>query len=609
MSGRHVSVIVHYGADAGGLPYVTREIYWPMLRTKPLDVRGYLRRAYEDHAIPRVLADGKALTSAPLLRVRFDGILTLEQRETDGLVITRRFFPSLDKPAVFELWTVLNRAKTPVRLEIAPRESRETDKGVYGDYVIETSVEPSGQILINPAAQGSFAFVFHARRASTPRPVFAPKAQEEARVAFLRKISSSLRLVTPDPVLNQAFTFAKQRTTQSIFETAMGLVHSPGGRSYYGGVWANDQAEYAGPFFPYLGDDTANHASLNAYRIFARAMKPDYSPIPSSFEVEGEVPYTLCGDRGDAAMVAYGASLFALTLGDRAVAEELWTPIQWCLEYCRRKTLPAGVVASDTDELEGRYGAGEANLSTSTLAYGALTFAAALGKSLGKKEVKDYARRAEKLEAAIEHYFGATVQGYDTYRYYEANTTLRSWICLPLCMGIFRRKAGTISALFSPNLWTEDGLATEAGREAFWDRETLYAFRSVFIAGETETAFGHLRSYSVRRLLGEHVPYPVEGYPEGNQAQMAAESALYCRIFTEGMFGIRPTGLRSFRCAPRLPAGWNEMSLERIHAFANVWDLRVSREGSKIRLVAVADGKIIFEGTQPEGAAFDVVLP
>ena len=37
---------------------------------------------------------------------------------------------------------------------------------------------------------------------------------------------------------------------------------------------------------------------------------------------------------------------------------------------------------------------------------------------------------------------------------------------------------------------------------------------------------------------GEHVPYPVEAWPEGNQRHLSAESALYCRIFTEGLFGL-----------------------------------------------------------------------
>ncbi|MDR2982626.1 MAG: hypothetical protein LBV12_10320, partial [Puniceicoccales bacterium] len=93
-----------------------------------------------------------------------------------------------------------------------------------------------------------------------------------------------------------------------------------------------------------------------------------------------------------------------------------------------------------------------------------------------------------------------------------------------------------------------------------------------------------LTYYSNQRLLGEHVPYAVEAWPEGNQRHLSAESALYCRIFTEGLFGIRPTGLRSFDCTPRLPEGWPEMKLQQIFAFGQVFDISVSRSGEKLKV-------------------------
>ena len=86
----------------------------------------------------------------------------------------------------------------------------------------------------------------------------------------------------------------------------------------------------------------------------------------------------------------------------------------------------------------------------------------------------------------------------------------------------------------------------------FWDRATLYALRGVFAAGETKKAMEFFQFYSKRRLLGEHVPYPVEAYPEGNQRHLSAESALYCRVVTEGILGIRPTGFNSFSFSPKI---------------------------------------------------------
>ena len=55
-----------------------------------------------------------------------------------------------------------------------------------------------------------------------------------------------------------------------------------------------------------------------------------------------------------------------------------------------------------------------------------------------------------------------------------------------------------------------------------------------------------LKYYSARRLLGDHVPYAIEAWPEGSQRHLSAESGLYCRIITEGLFGMKPTGFRSF---------------------------------------------------------------
>jgi len=168
-------------------------------------------------------------------------------------------------------------------------------------------------------------------------------------------------------------------------------------------------------------------------------------------------------------------------------------------------------------------------------------------------------------------------------------------------MGIYDRSKGTIAALFSPQLWTADGLATEAGKETFWDRSTLYALRGVLQAGATDQAMTFLQYYSRRRLLGEHVPYPVEAYPEGNQRHLSAESGLYCRIFIEGLFGIRPSGFNSFNCSPRLPKNWKQMALRNIHAFETVFDLKIERLNNGKMLITIkkpngADTRTINEG-------------
>jgi len=296
-------------------------------------------------------------------------------------------------------------------------------------------------------------YIFHihikAKRAVESFPNVGGIRELKKRKALLTQFANSLILETPNLTLNTLFEFAKIRASESIFESDLGLIHSPGGGRYYVGIWANDQAEYVSPFFPYLGYEIGNESALNCYRAFAKEINSEYKNIRYAFEIEGQVPpFSL--DRGDAAMIAYGASQFVLANGDQAVAKELWPLIEWCLEYCHRKLNEEGVVKSESDEMEGRIETGNANLSTSSLYYGALNLAVDLTRSLKKEKVKtkEYQQQAKDLKLAIENYFGARVEGLETYKYYKEHKYLRHWICLPLVVGVFDRKEATIEALF-----------------------------------------------------------------------------------------------------------------------------------------------------------------
>ena len=380
------------------------------------------------------------------------------------------------------------------------------------------------------------------------------------------------------------FAFAKIRGAESIYRTKGGFMHGPGGEAYYAAIWANDQAEYINPFFPFVGYSIGNQSALNAYWHFARFMNKDYKAIPSSIIAEGVGTWHGAKDRGDAAMIAYGAARYARARGDRGEARQLWPLIEWCLEYCRRQLTADSVVASNSDELENRFPSGDANLCTSSLYYDALRSAVMLGKELGVSSgrLRAYEKQSQQLFSAIECHFGAEIEGYHSYRYFAGNEVLRSWICIPLTMGIYTRAEGTIKALFSNRLWTENGLLTQAGTETYWDRSTLYALRGTLAAGEIERGLTFLKHYSQTRLLGEHVPYAIEAWPEGDQRHLSAESGLYCRVFTEGLFGIRPTGFNSFELTPRLPREWKHMALRHIRAFGHNFDITIRRSGTRL---------------------------
>ncbi len=615
MSGLQVSTVVRYGVDANGAFLLNRGMVWPLLRTIPNNTHASLMRKMGWNPLENVLV-GNAQLREQVQSISLDGTMTVRSLcpvRGGEVELTRVLFPSTSLPAFCEKYTLKNMGDKPVPVEASNVRSEiltPKERGVAGTYHLIQTLSGGFSRQLQPGEEVSFYVTTAGFKEGETEVVPDVEKELQARKSLIQTFWSSLVFDSPDPVINTMFAFAKIRGAESIYQTAGGLMHGPGGESYYAAIWANDQAEYINPFFPFLGYDKGNGSALNSYKHFARFMNDAYKPIPSSIIAEGTDIWNGAGDRGDAAMIAYGAGRYALARGDRSEAEQLWPLIEWCLEYCRRQLNEQGVVASDADELENRFPAGDANLCTSSLYYDALNSAVYLGKALKKpgKLTAQYAREAKQLKKDIEAYFGATVEDFETYQYYDGNDILRSWICIPLTVGIYDRAEATIAALFSPRLWTENGLLTQAGSETFWDRSTLYALRGVYAAGETEKATEYLKFYSAQRLLGDHVPYAIEAWPEGNQRHLSAESGLYCRIITEGMFGIRPTGFRSFTMTPHLPAEWDHISLKSIRAFGSDFDISVVRDGEKLAVSVTTGEKVVLKKTIKEGQTLTVSL-
>jgi hypothetical protein len=620
MSGQKVAVIITYEVDEDRMLKVSRDVIFPQLRifiessaNNWRKYRAYLRDEYSDEFLPTIAVDERTFEPGPLDSVRIDGMLRFFHSESQGLKVERTLVPSMTERLFVEMWRMENVTGARIKIELGKSEFVQSQKGQNGKFTRKIFTDTEGVVVIEPGQHLEFAVYFSARLDKEPAIFTSYHDVLMKRRAFLDSINSNLILETPDPVLNRLFAFSKIRAAESIYDTKMGLVHSPGGGRYYTGVWANDQAEYSGPFFPYLGYDIGNDAAMNAYRQFLRNIPEGDGNFWSSFEMEGTV--TCCGgDRGDAAMIAFGASQYALSSGNREKAEEIWPLIEWSLDYCDRQKNEYGVINSDSDEMEGRIATGGANLATSSLYYGALMQSILLADALDKKAslIKSYKRKAADLNQSIEAYFGAEIEGLDTYQYFKDHPYLRHWICLPLVMGIDDRRDGTVEALFT-KLWTVNGVKVEHNPELeepnlFWDRGTLYAFRGAFKAGAANRALEKLHSYSQTRLLGFHVPYVVEAWPEGNMAHLSAESALYCRIFTEGILGIVPTGFKSFELTPNIPDNWEYFNLKNIRAFATDIDVLIQREGDRLIVHVTQGGKTILNKKVKNGETIKVVV-
>jgi hypothetical protein len=605
MAGRKVAAIIYYTIDAGRKLSLEREVYYPQLRTydKTTDsgwkkYRAYFKYKFTDNLLPVIMLDNKLIEPGPVDSVAIEGMLTFYHQPVMDIRIVRTFFPSMKDRLIVEKWELQNKGKVIKQLKIGNIMLEKKEAGYKGIYTCKSYSDSNTDITLYPDSTYTFAIYYAAALNDEPIDQFNYKIAEKDRLEFLKEMKNNLVLKTPNDIINTLFYFSKIRAAENIFETRMGLVHSPGGGNYYAGIWANDQCEYSSPFFPFLGYEDGNTAAYNAYKWFLKNRPADNSPIWSSFEIEGEL--TCCGgDRGDAAMIAFGLSQYLLARGDKNIAIELWPLLEWCLNYCDLKKNDKGVIKSETDEMEGRISTGDANLATSCLYYGGLKYAVCLAKELGKKDIADlYAKRAKEMAASIESYFGANIEGLKTYKYYDGNTYLRHWICLPLVMGFTERKEGTLEALFD-KLWTENGVIVELNpdskaKDLFWDRGTLYALRGAFKVGATELSMKKLIAFSEKRLVGDHVPYVVEAYPENNMRHLSAESALYCRIFTEGLLGIEQTGFKSFTFTPYIPEYWNAFKLENIRAFNSNFSIELEKANKQIKLLVTAQNKVLI---------------
>jgi len=340
MAGKNMAAIIYYEIDTSRQLTVKRDVILPQLRTfnktnEPdwKKYRAYFRRTISDDILPSINVDKKILVPAKVDSIEIAGLLKFYHTPVNGIQIIRTLYPSMEDRFLVEKWEIKNVSKESKSIQIENCALQLKERGYKGVYTFHAFSEGPALSDLAPNQTITFPIYFGATLNEEDAKNFNYKKAAKQRAAFLNKMSSNLVLHTPDPILDQLFYFSKIRASESIYNSSLGLIHSPGGGNYYLGTWANDQVEYCGPFAPYLGYATGNEAALNTYRHFKKNIPKDDSAIPYSFEVDGNFVMNHL-DRGDAAMIAYGTAHYALATGDLKVAEELWPLIEWSLAWC-----------------------------------------------------------------------------------------------------------------------------------------------------------------------------------------------------------------------------------------------------------------------------------
>lgn len=561
MAGNYCASIISYGADKNSNLKLMRHAVYPTLRLYPNKTHNSLDNNFKNYSIK---VNG-CVQKEKVEKFIFDGVLKIKTA-SESIAITRELFPAMTKLALCEIVTIKNTTDAEIEVILnAPKDKKTL--GIFGHnnqkYQLSTVIDYKKFSL--KATESKQVSIYYYACLVGDNVAVDCVSELQQRNAMLDELKDKLVIKTPDSKINLMSYYAKVRSAESIFMTKSGLMHSPGGGGYYAAIWTNDQCEYVNPLFAYLGYKKAIDQSINCYNLYKKYISKDKALI-TSIIAEGDGIWHGAKDRGDSAMYAYGCSRFLLTLGDIDLAKDFINYIDSTIEYTLSRKNEYGIIMSDSDELENRFISGNANLCTSTLTYDALLSTSYLHRDLNNiKKAEYYMKEANELAKNIDKYFGKDVEGYKTYMYCLEESKLRSWIAMPLVVGIFDRKEQTKEALLSNKLRVREGLVTRSGEKTFWDRSTLYSLRGLFNAGFADESLELLSTYTSSRLLGEHIPYAVEAFPEGNQAQLSAESGLYLRIITEGILGIRPTGLGKFVINCNLPTAWDNLQVNNIY--------------------------------------------
>lgn len=562
MGGEQVACVVTYGVKCGE-PYYKRQFAFPNFRTQPNNT---CATYYPECEKSPIAFEEKELFE----RVEIDGVLSVFSH-AGNLKIVRRFFPSVERPIFYEQVELCNSGKN----QVFPKweELKRIDLRLISEGYV--SFECSCNTPCRPVAAGerlSLTFAYTARYANENIP--CENAPLEKRRERVEEILSQCEITTGNENVDTMFAFAKLRAAEGLCRTVKGLIHNPGGLAYYAAIWCNDQCEYVAPWFAFTGDKKEAEAIDNIYGWYYPYFNDGYLPIPSSIICGGMDNFGCAGDRGDAEMYLYGLSRVLLTQG-KLPDQEQQKALSWCAEYIRRNLTADGVVYSDSDELENRISSG-VNLNTSALAYGGLGNYAILLKRMGKtEEAENVLALQSTIEDGIEHYFGGEVSGYHTYHYHKGCEVIRAWNCLPVYMGITKRAKDTLKSI-DEKLWTDGSCRSTEGEKILWDRSALYYLATLFRAGEKETAWKKLKEYCEKRLLGDHVPYAVEAYPEGGMRHLSAESGLFCRVLADGLLNI---GFDEKGCTvnPELPEEVKRVTVKNIYLNGKAENLDVKR--------------------------------
>jgi len=237
MAGRKVAGIISYDVDTSGMVKIDRKIIYPQLHPHVKDsdpwwakYRAYLTKDYNDYIIPALYLNQQELTLPPVDSIVINGTLKIYHMANDyGLQVSRDFYPSMESRAFVEKWTLHNSSDTILIIDTEPLHQSSGSQGGKGHFKTMINADIKKRIELEVGEAYSFHIVMSAHLGSEDMSDLRYDRAHQQREHFINEMSNSLILNTPDQELNTLFRFSKIRASESIYDSKLGLIHSPGG--------------------------------------------------------------------------------------------------------------------------------------------------------------------------------------------------------------------------------------------------------------------------------------------------------------------------------------------------------------------------------------------
>ena len=137
MTGDNISAIVTYGVDDDGTLQLSRELYYPAIRTIPRVTHGTLRVVHGNGERQTFAVNGETVVECPD-EVTFDGVLTVRSFDRARRVsFTRTVFPHTHDAVYVERTVIKNESDCPLTISTDGVNMRRLARCAEGVFATE----------------------------------------------------------------------------------------------------------------------------------------------------------------------------------------------------------------------------------------------------------------------------------------------------------------------------------------------------------------------------------------------------------------------------------------------------------------------------------------